>query len=115
MLMLKRKKRYWLFVIPAVMLVIGSSYYLYLRQKATFNQEQALEIVETEKESAFECLNTQEIEYLYYAHTDPLWEPNNKFGIYLYAEVKQFFEIAQKLVNSNGGEWGYVLIPYNVK
>ncbi|MBU1132927.1 hypothetical protein KKG08_01500 [Patescibacteria group bacterium] len=115
MLMLKRKKRYWLFVIPAVMLILGSSYYLYLRQKAAFDQELALEIVEIEKESVFECLNTQEIEYLYYAHTDPLWEPNNKFGIYLYAEVKQFFEIAQKLVNSNGGEWGYVLIPYNVK
>ena len=113
--MLKRKKRYWLFVIPAVMLILGSSYYLYLRQKAAFDQELALEIVEIEKESVFECLNTQEIEYLYYAHTDPLWEPNNKFGIYLYAEVKQFFEIAQKLVNSNGGEWGYVLIPYNVK
>ena len=61
------------------------------------------------------CTTTQNIEYVYYSHDNPLWEPNNKFGLYIYAEEKDFFEIAQKLVNSNGGEWGYVLIPYNVK
>ena len=61
------------------------------------------------------CTTIQNIEYVYYSHDDPLWEPNNKFGLYIYAEEKDFFEIAQKLVNSNGGEWGYVLIPYSVK
>ncbi|MDQ5981806.1 MAG: hypothetical protein QG570_563 [Patescibacteria group bacterium] len=40
---------------------------------------------------------------------------NNKFGIYIYAEVNDFMDMADELVNSNGGEWGYVLIPYNVK
>lgn len=40
---------------------------------------------------------------------------NNKVGIYIYAEVNDFVKLADELVNSNGGEWGYVLIPYNVK
>ena len=61
------------------------------------------------------CTVIQNIEYSYYSNDDPLWKSNNKFGLYIYAEEKDFFEIAQKLVNSNGGEWGYVLIPYNVK
>src|SRR3989344_6513342 len=39
---------------------------------------------------------------------------NNKFGIYTY-DVLDLVERAGDLVNSNGGEWGYVLIPYNVK
>jgi len=40
---------------------------------------------------------------------------NNKVGIYLYAEVEEFTTLADELVNKNGGDWGYVLIPYNVK
>jgi len=40
---------------------------------------------------------------------------NNKFGIYTYMEVDHFLALADLLVNSNGGEWGYVLVPYNVK
>jgi len=61
------------------------------------------------------CTVVQNIQYVYYTGSDPLWKENNKFGLYIYAEDKDFFEIAQNLVNSNGGEWGYVLIPYNVK
>ena len=40
---------------------------------------------------------------------------NNKAGLYIYAEVAEYSTIAAELVNSNGGDWGYVLIPYNVK
>lgn len=40
---------------------------------------------------------------------------NNKVGIYIYSEVRDYVKLADELVNSNGGEWGYVLIPYNVK
>ncbi len=39
---------------------------------------------------------------------------NNKVGIYIYAEIDEFTDKAEELVNSNGGDWGYVLIPYNV-
>jgi hypothetical protein len=40
---------------------------------------------------------------------------NNKVGLYIYAEVDEFHEKADEMVNSNGGDWGYVLVPYNVK
>ncbi|MFH1955493.1 MAG: hypothetical protein ABIJ36_01095 [Patescibacteria group bacterium] len=39
---------------------------------------------------------------------------NNKFGLYIYAE-EDYVELAGDLVNSNGGDWGYVLIPINVR
>ncbi len=61
------------------------------------------------------CIISQSLEYVYYSGDNPNWEKNNKFGLYIYAEEKDLFEIAQNLVNSNGGEWGYVLIPYSVK
>ena len=39
---------------------------------------------------------------------------NNKFGLYIY-RVDDFARKAAEMVNSNGGDWGYVLVPYNVK
>ncbi|MBI2028596.1 MAG: hypothetical protein HYT07_03215 [Candidatus Levybacteria bacterium] len=44
-----------------------------------------------------------------FAIVDPLSVPNNKFGIHILfpSELEQ----ASKLVNSNGGDWGYVTIP----
>ncbi|NCT55928.1 hypothetical protein GW755_03745 [bacterium] len=38
---------------------------------------------------------------------------NNKFGLYIY-RVDDFAIKAAEMVNSNGGDWGYVLVPYNV-
>lgn len=61
------------------------------------------------------CSVSDQIKYSYYTGNDPLWKVNNKFGLYIYAEEKEFFSIADRLVNSNGGDWGYVLIPYNVR
>jgi hypothetical protein len=40
--------------------------------------------------------------------------PNNKFGVYSYADRKSL-EAAGPLVNSSGGDWGWVLIPFNIK
>ena len=62
-----------------------------------------------------DCSEVQEVEYYTYSGNDPLWNENNKFGIYIYAEVDEFFDRAEELVNSGKGDWGYVLIPYNVK
>lgn len=44
-----------------------------------------------------------------YAIIDPLSAPNNKFGVHILftTEISQ----AARLINSNGGEWGYVTIP----
>ena len=61
------------------------------------------------------CPFQSQIEYYYYSKPGDSETRNNKFGIYIYAEVGEYFELAQKLVNSNGGDWGYVLIPYNIK
>lgn len=36
--------------------------------------------------------------------------PNNKFGVYAYAGADQV-ELAAALVNSNGGDWGWLLMP----
>lgn len=44
-----------------------------------------------------------------YATYDPLSVPNNKIGIHLL--FPEELSKARELVNSNGGEWGYVTIP----
>lgn len=44
-----------------------------------------------------------------FALEDPLSHPNNKFGIHILFDSE--LEEAKKLVNSNGGDWGYVIIP----
>lgn len=44
-----------------------------------------------------------------YAIEDPLAKPNNKFGIHILFGNE--LEDAATLVNSSGGQWGYVVIP----
>jgi len=61
------------------------------------------------------CGNVDLISYLTYNDISVDKIENNKVGLYIYAENKDYMELAQKLVNSNGGDWGYVLLPYNVK
>lgn len=61
------------------------------------------------------CLEQEVINFAFYDDKPINFPMNNKFGLYIYAERQDFFEIASELVNSNGGSWGYVLIPYNVK
>lgn len=39
---------------------------------------------------------------------------NNKVGLYVYS-VHDFIIKAAEAVNNNGGDWGYVLIPYNIE
>ena len=40
--------------------------------------------------------------------------PNNKFGLYAYPD-EQLLVKAEEMVNGRGGDWGYVLIPFNVQ
>jgi len=44
-----------------------------------------------------------------YAVVDPLSTPNNKVGIHILFPDE--LETAAQLINSNGGEWGYVIVP----
>jgi hypothetical protein len=62
-----------------------------------------------------ECIEFETKEFAFYLEEPKDFKQNNKFGLYIYAERQDFFEKAAELVNSNGGSWGYVLIPYNVK
>lgn len=61
------------------------------------------------------CVDYKTVNFAFYNETPINFEPNNKHGLYIYAERQDFFEMASELVNSNGGQWGYVLIPFNVK
>ncbi len=48
-------------------------------------------------------------------NTFPTWgTPNNKFGMYINASPAQVGEVAP-LLNSNGGAWGWVLLPMDVR
>lgn len=44
-----------------------------------------------------------------YAIEDPLAKPNNKFGIHILFDTE--LNEASTLINTSGGEWGYVVIP----
>jgi len=46
---------------------------------------------------------------LAFAADDPRSVPNNKFGVHILFPAE--LEDAAKIVNSNGGDWGYVTIP----
>ncbi len=89
---------------------IAAFYRFYLLQNITMSTEPI-----NVDENGNLCKYDDQLKYQNYSQYGPTWEPNNKFGIYVYAENSDYFELAQKLVNSHGGEWGYVLIPYNVK
>jgi hypothetical protein len=61
------------------------------------------------------CNLQDEISYLKYESVSPKNPKNNKFGLYIYAENAKYIRLADELVNSNGGDWGYVLIPFNIR
>jgi len=65
--------------------------------------------------TSFGCPVEDTIEYLEYKSKNPQNPQNNKFGLYIYAENSKHVELADELVNTNGGDWGYVLIPFNIR
>lgn len=69
---------------------------------------------EERDEEGQQCGEEDIIEYFYYESVPEKDRKSNKFGLYVYAENKDFIRLADELVNSNGGDWGFVLIPYNV-
>lgn len=40
--------------------------------------------------------------------------PNNKFGVYSYRD-NESIDLSAEMVNSNGGDWGWILFPMNTK
>jgi len=117
--LLNSKKIYILILIFLISFILLGGTFLYFQGKnvlvssTTGQTYNPVPIVETFEEEI--CENYKTIDFAFYDNKPELFEPNNKFGLYIYAERQDFFEIASKIVNSSGGEWGYVLIPYNVK
>lgn len=113
----KRKKLPFILIGVAVFLVlIFIGILLFLKIRSTTIRDVVLDFDFSGKDvPQSTCSMSQQIKYVSYTGSDPLWKVNNKFGLYVYAEDKDFLSIADKLVNSNGGEWGYVLLPYSVK
>jgi len=109
---IKHRKKIIIFGILAVV-VLASIFFLIIFKKETIVPEEP--VVAEENFDDEICSNTESLEVYTYKKTPVLWEQNNKFGLYIYAENRDFFEIAQNLINSSGGDWGYVLIPYNIK
>jgi len=107
----------WVLGVLAILVVLGVKIYNY---NYAVNKKATVEIINPvnkgeETPPYTQCNQFSSIEYMSYPNYSSFTKPNNKFGIYIYAEEERFFKLAEKLVNSNGGDWGYVLIPYNVK
>jgi len=60
------------------------------------------------------CVYEDSFDIYHYESVPEDKRENNKFGLYVYAESEKYIKLADTLVNSNGGDWGYVLVPYNV-
>jgi len=110
-------KNIWILGFLAVVVTFGVR--IYTANHATTKSDSNYTIDTTNKSEETtpytQCNQFFSVEYMSYPDYSSFSRPNNKFGIYIYAEEERFFKLAEKLVNSNGGNWGYVLIPYNVK
>lgn len=110
-----RKVFFWTLFGFFVFLILATLYFFNREELVRLDElvfhEQAEPVVE---KNVLACETNQTIEYLYYL-PQARKPRNNKFGMYIYAENKDYIRLADELVNSNGGDWGYVLIPYNVR
>ncbi len=114
--------RIWQIWISLIILAISVGLFFQLRFKDN-SKDTITSLIEdtntlaTQDESLMhtKCTQSSTIEYMSYPEHSSFGKPNNKFGLYIYAEEERFFKLADNLVNSNGGDWGYVLIPYNIK
>ncbi|HLB51461.1 hypothetical protein A3F07_02835 [candidate division WWE3 bacterium RIFCSPHIGHO2_12_FULL_38_15] len=115
-----------LFMYIGLFLIVLLAFLLIFRDKITgiagMEQDNLFAVIEpkipdigSQQNTSSICPFQSQIEYFYYSKPPDSEKRNNKFGIYIYAEVGEYFELAQNLVNSNGGDWGYVLIPFNIK
>ncbi len=107
------------FILPLILLIstvfVGGIYLFYEGLRVEYPRSESLPRPLPPSRDFDFCKDGGRLEYFTYDTVDPEDFQNNKFGLYIYAEVSAFMDLAEELVNSNGGEWGYVLIPYNVK
>ena len=103
-------------IILFILIGVGGYYYYNFRGSSVYISSSELShfsrLVPGIPES---CAHVDAIEYYYYEDISLQEAKNNKFGLYIYPDNEQFIELADELVNSNDGDWGYVLLPYNVQ
>lgn len=112
----------WQIWLSILLIVLSGGYFIKLKNQKDQLNEALEQVTNTEtlatggeNSSYNKCTQASLIEYMSYPKYSSFYKPNNKFGLYIYAEEERFFKLADNLVNSNGGDWGYVLIPYNIK
>ena len=117
-----KSKRSWQIWLSILLIALSGGYFLKLESTNDRLNKTTEQVTNTETLKAGErdtsynkCTQASSIEYMSYPEYSSFSRTNNKVGLYIYAEEERFFKLADNLVNSNGGDWGYVLIPYNVK
>lgn len=90
-------------------------YETYFATKVFINPLEYAEFSRAVPAENVQCETQANIEYFYYKTIPDEIKANNKFGLYIYPDNEKFIDLADQLVNSDGGDWGYVLIPYNVR
>ncbi|MFA6981842.1 MAG: hypothetical protein WC243_02380 [Patescibacteria group bacterium] len=112
--MIFRSKKKYIYVLPIMVIAVVGVLYLGFFRKVKPSYTNPF-TGNKETVPVKDCDTKNSVGFYTYKEVSEDERKNNKFGIYIYAEQKEFFELAQNLVNSNGGDWGYVLIPYNIR
>lgn len=110
------KKAILILVSLLVLITLGSGLFYFIIKNQDKSMISPLDVIQKVAPGPKNCLVEQpKTDYKkgsgLYAKLD---FPINKFGVYSYADRKSL-ESAGPLVNSNGGDWGWVLIPFNIK
>lgn len=107
-----------LLLIFAISAIVGGGLYIYYTRFSTrvlINPVEYSVFKRVVPASPDLCSHQDNIQYYYYEQVADKDRANNKFGLYIYPDSERFVTLADELVNSNGGDWGYVLIPYNLQ
>lgn len=106
--------RYILYIL-IVALPIALFGYIYASKKVFINPIDYAKFNRVVPKSEEICDHQGTIKFYYYESVSEDEKRNNKVGLYIYPDNEKFIELADDLVNSSDGDWGYVLLPYNVQ
>lgn len=110
-----RKKLLIATLVILIPFILVEAYVLYSRGKVYIDPMELSQFSGAVPLKTDPCIQEDAIEYYFYEELPETGTRNNKFGLYVYPDNEKFLELANSLVNSNEGDWGYVLIPHNVK
>jgi hypothetical protein len=110
-----RKKFFIGMFVLLLALILGETYILYSRSKVYIDPTELAQFSRVVPIDQASCIQQDAIEYYFYEDLPETGSRNNKFGLYVYPDNEKFLELANNMVNSSSGDWGYVLLPYNVR